>query len=91
MPIPCPQSIQHLIMGKGTEVFDFDSDEEAVPDIIAAKNAHRNPNEVSSNSKRESIDLFRRAMPEVEVDEDVCSICLDAFTDDDPGNVTVCE
>ena len=73
------------------EVFDFDSDEEAVSDVNPAKSRHRNPNEVSSSSKRESIDLFRLAMPEVEADEDVCSICLDAFTDDDPGNVTVCE
>ena len=78
-------------MDKGVEVFDFDSDEEAVPDINPAKSRHRNPNEVSGSSKRESIDLFRRAMPEVEADEDVCSICLDAFTEDDPGNVTVCE
>lgn len=41
-------------------------------------------------SDRGSIDPFRRAMPQIEVEEDVCSICLDAFTDDDPGNATVC-
>lgn len=41
-------------------------------------------------SDRGSIDPFRRAMPEIVVEEDVCSICLDAFTDDDPGNATVC-
>lgn len=41
-------------------------------------------------SDRSSIDPFRRAMPQLEAEEDVCSICLDAFTDDDPGNATVC-
>ena len=35
-------------------------------------------------------DPFRRAMPRLEVEKDVCSICLDEFTEDDPGIPTKC-
>lgn len=38
----------------------------------------------------ESIELSRRAVPEVQQDPDVCSICLDEFTADDPSNSTQC-
>lgn len=40
--------------------------------------------------RRGSIDLCRRAVPVVEAEEDICSICLDEFTQEDPGNPTVC-
>lgn len=36
------------------------------------------------------IELSRRAVPVIEVDEDVCSVCLDSFTQEDPGNRTGC-
>ena len=39
----------------------------------------------------EDIELSRRALPVVEVEEDVCSICLDEFTDEDPQQRTSCE
>ncbi|CAL8469325.1 g8866 [Coccomyxa elongata] len=39
----------------------------------------------------EEIELSRRAVPVVEVEEDVCSICLDEFTTEDPEQRTSCE
>ena len=39
----------------------------------------------------EDIELSRRAVPVVEVEEDVCSICLDEFTAEDPEQRTSCE
>lgn len=45
----------------------------------------------SSNVANEDIELSRRAVPVVEVEEDVCSICLDEFTREDPEQQTVCE
>lgn len=36
------------------------------------------------------IELSRRAVPVVEAEADVCSICLDCFTTDDPSAETVC-
>lgn len=36
------------------------------------------------------IELSRRAVPVIEGDDDVCSVCLDTFTHDDPGNRTGC-
>lgn len=39
----------------------------------------------------EDIELSRRAVPVVEVEEDVCSICLDEFTAEDPEQNTICE
>ena len=38
-----------------------------------------------------SIDLARRAHQiEAEVDDDVCSICLEEFSEQDPGQSTCC-
>ena len=59
-----------------------DEDEDEEDDYYEANEA--------GPSDRGSLDPFRRAMPQIEVEEDVCSICLDAFTNDDPGNATVC-
>jgi hypothetical protein len=39
----------------------------------------------------DDIELSRRAVPVVEVEEDVCSICLDEFTAEDPEQQTECE
>lgn len=36
------------------------------------------------------IELSRRAVPVIEADEDVCSVCLDNYTQEDPGNQTAC-
>ena len=44
----------------------------------------------NSLDRRHSIDLCRRAIPILEAEEDICSICLDEFTQEDPGNPTVC-
>ena len=38
----------------------------------------------------ESIELSRRAVELPTVEPDVCAICLDPFTDDDPANSTQC-
>ena len=36
------------------------------------------------------IELSRRAVPVIEADDDVCSICLEEYTQQDPGNRTAC-
>lgn len=41
--------------------------------------------------RRGSIDMCRRAVPVIEAEaDDICSICLDEFTQADPGMPTVC-
>lgn len=41
--------------------------------------------------RRGSIDMCRRALPVIEAEaDDICSICLDEFTQEDPGMPTVC-
>ena len=37
------------------------------------------------------IELSRRAVPVIEADDDVCSICLEEYTQQDPGNRTACK
>ena len=44
-----------------------------------------------STGANEDIELSRRAVPVVELDADVCSICLDEFTSEDPEQLTACE
>ena len=39
---------------------------------------------------KQSIELSRRAIPIIEAERDVCSICLDSFTDEDPSVSTQC-
>ncbi|KAK9838411.1 hypothetical protein WJX84_001798 [Apatococcus fuscideae] len=43
-----------------------------------------------SRHVNEDIELSRRAVPVLSVEPDVCSICLDSFTDEDPGKFTAC-
>ena len=41
--------------------------------------------------RRGSIDMCRRAVPVIEAEaDDICSICLDEFTQEDPGMPTAC-
>lgn len=47
--------------------------------------------ETSTSRVNDDIELSRRAVPVVEVEEDVCSICLDEFTTEDPEQQTDCE
>ncbi len=44
-----------------------------------------------SSGANEEIELSRRAVPVVQLDDDVCSICLDEFTAEDPEQHTACE
>lgn len=75
-----------------SEVFELD---EEASDCDGKASGLRSPSteeepDTAGPSDRMSLDPFRRAMPQIAVEEDVCSICLDTFTDDDPGNTTVC-
>lgn len=45
----------------------------------------------AASGANEEIELSRRAVPVVELDDDVCSICLDEFTAEDPEQLTCCE
>lgn len=51
----------------------------------------RNHTPIESSGANEEIELSRRAVPIVELDDDVCSICLDEFTAEDPEQLTCCE
>lgn len=44
-----------------------------------------------STGANEEIELSRRAVPVVELDDDVCSICLDEFSSEDPEQHTACQ
>lgn len=76
-----------------SEVFDLDEENSESENLAPGP---RTPSfddddaDAAGPSDQTGIDPFRRAMPQIEVEEDVCSICLDAFTDDDPGNATIC-
>ena len=58
--------------------------------------AHRSKPDTDSEEREPrptanaDIELSRRAVPVIEADDDVCSVCLDCFTQDDPGNQTGC-
>lgn len=67
------------------DMFQLDEDERRTSGLAAGSST-------SSALEKESqgVDIFRRAMPEVEAEEDVCSICLEEFTQEDPGNSTTC-
>lgn len=73
------------------DIFLFDEDAKDFDRSGAASpSADQDATTVAGPSDVKSMDLFRRAMPQMVAEEDVCSICLDAFTDEDPGNATVC-
>ena len=44
----------------------------------------------TSEGSLEVKDPFRKAMPTLDAEEDVCSICLDEFSEEDPGIGTAC-
>ena len=44
-----------------------------------------------SSAANDEIELSRRVVPVVHLDDDVCSICLDEFTIEDPEQYTCCE
>ena len=75
-----------------SEIFELDEDSHnSDGEVTGATSASGEEDaHVAGPSDRNSIDPFRRAMPLIQGEEDVCSICLDAFTDEDPGNATVC-
>lgn len=76
------------------DVFELDEEGRRASGVQAGSCAVRDPvgpNEQDEASTLCALDPFRRAMPQVQADEDVCSICLDAFTDEDPANATSCE
>jgi hypothetical protein len=75
---------------KELEVFAFDDDDGAVSLASNVPYQSAEEGDEPGPSDRASIDVFRRAMPEVESEEDVCSICLDGWSKDDPGHKTSC-
>jgi hypothetical protein len=44
----------------------------------------------AKSAELDQIDLARRVVPIQETPDDVCSICLDEFTHDDPAQLTDC-
>ena len=78
------------------EVFDMDTFEEGERGVEpsgqgGAEAASSDRVELGESGRYDgSIELSRRAIPVLQVDEDVCSICLDEFVDDDPGFSTTC-
>ena len=88
----------------GSEQFDMDSvdDREAAgsqspeePQDLASSHVRRNTQRDPADSESPAtangdIELSRRAVPVIEADDDVCSVCLDCFTQEDPGNQTTC-
>jgi len=69
---------------KDSQMFSFDNEE------ATAEHDYQSAAEEPGPSDRASVDLFRRAMPEVEAEEDVCSICLDCWSEEDPAQRTSC-
>ena len=91
------QTLQSVVTMSDDEhhgVFELDEEGRRTSGANAGSRAVRNqvgPDEQLEPHSTCALDPFRRAMPQVHADEDVCSICLDAFTDEDPGNPTSCE
>lgn len=46
--------------------------------------------EATTGAAASQIDLSRRVVPVVDMSGDVCSICLDEFSEDDPAQMTNC-
>ena len=82
------------------EVFDMDTEHGS---SVVSRDRHGDTQSQATSSncgelssvdcsldRRGSIDLCRRAVPVIEAEEDICSICLDEFTQEDPGNPTIC-
>lgn len=75
-------------------LFDIDEiDGNSPPPEKQCSQSPEHPTDKASSSTgiNEDIELSRRAVPVVEVEEDVCSICLDEFTAEDPEQRTSCE
>ncbi len=82
--------------GEETEgVFDIEEIDGTSPSSVkhSSQSSETKENEASTSTAgiNEDIELSRRAVPVVEVDEDVCSICLDDFTSEDPEQRTTCQ
>ena len=83
-------------MGSHDDVFKID--EECVSDTGGASPDSEagpgkpglDPSPSPSSGANEDIELSRRAVPVVHLDDDVCSICLDEFTAEDPEQHTCC-
>ena len=98
-----PQSYTQLLplapMPDDADVFDMDSDYASSVSNRDRVDTHSQATTSSHGAggseehvanRHGSIDMCRRAVPVIEADEDICSICLDEFTVEDPGNATVC-
>ena len=86
-------------MPDDADVFDMDNDQASTVSARDRVDTHSHATTSSHGAGVEggsvgdrygSIDMCRRAVPVIEADEDICSICLDEFTEEDPGNATVC-
>lgn len=85
-------------MPDDADVFDMDAEHgSSVPsrDTRAEAQSHTFTPEIDTVEgavdRRGSIDMCRRAVPVIEAEaDDICSICLDEFTQADPGMPTVC-
>lgn len=86
-------------MPDDADVFDMDSDHASSVSNRDRVDTHSQATTSSHGAggveehvgqRHGSIDMCRRAIPVIEADEDICSICLDEFTEEDPGNATVC-
>ena len=66
----------------------FSSEEDGGEDILA-DNMQESEGE-ERLGKRPSVTLCRKVLPELEEEENVCSICLDEFSEADPSAKTVC-
>ena len=86
-------------MPDDADVFDMDSDQASSVSARSRVDTHAQATTSShgapgvegpAGDRYGSIDMCRRAIPVIEADEDICSICLDEFTQEDPGNCTVC-
>jgi hypothetical protein len=88
--------MKHSQAGDNEGMFEIDEidAESRSPSKRVADSPQASDDDRPTTSKvgvNEDIELSRRALPVVEVEEDVCSICLDEFTNEDPEQQTVCE
>ena len=89
-------------MPDDADMFDMDTDHAS---SVPSKDRHAETQSQAASSscgelssavdcaldRRGSIDLCRRAVPVIVAEaDDICSICLDEFTQEDPGMATVC-
>jgi hypothetical protein len=74
-----------------TEVFELERTPGCTSPATEACASPRDEGDTTPVANVDISDIARRAIAEVQLEEDVCSICLEDFTEEDPATATSCK